>query len=150
MEGFWFENGKFCIESDRLIKAFLVEMAQNLEPIVESPEPVDEDYYDEDDYGICNDCRELPAVRRFVHLHNGEFYLCEACFGGADHESDYGEDFYYSDDETEELTPEQQLSYAFLTALGAASIAERQQREAEYNETQEEDPVNNQFIEPEE
>ena len=39
--------------------------------------------------GLCQDCRHEPATRRFVHLHKGEFLLCEACFGMADHEDDY-------------------------------------------------------------
>jgi hypothetical protein len=37
----------------------------------------------------CADCRKEPATRRFMHLHKGEFFLCEGCFGMADHEDDY-------------------------------------------------------------
>jgi len=51
-----------------------------------------EDYSDWEGY-TCQDCREAPVCRRFAHLHNGEFFLCEICFIMADHESDYGDDF---------------------------------------------------------
>lgn len=37
----------------------------------------------------CQDCRLQPATCRFVHLRKGEFFLCDNCFGWADHEDDY-------------------------------------------------------------
>lgn len=39
--------------------------------------------------GMCQDCRREPATCKFVHLHKGVFYLCDDCFGMADHEDDY-------------------------------------------------------------
>jgi hypothetical protein len=51
---------------------------------------------------VCQDCKKAPATSRFVHLHNGEFFLCEVCFLAADHKSDYGEDFDYSDQEDDQ------------------------------------------------
>jgi hypothetical protein len=61
-------------------------------------EPIEEEEF------TCQDCRAAPATCRFMHLHNGEFFLCEVCFMAADHESDYGEDFYYSEQEDEDYT----------------------------------------------
>lgn len=44
--------------------------------------------------GMCQDCCEHYAVRRFHHMRNGEFFLCDDCFlGGASHEDDYGNAF---------------------------------------------------------
>lgn len=39
--------------------------------------------------GMCQDCSANPVTCRFVHLHKGVFYLCDECFGFADHEDDY-------------------------------------------------------------
>lgn len=39
--------------------------------------------------GLCQDCGREPATCRFLHLRKGTFYLCENCFGMADHEDDY-------------------------------------------------------------
>ena len=38
---------------------------------------------------ICADCKKEPATRRFLHLHKGEFFLCDGCWQMADHEDDY-------------------------------------------------------------
>jgi hypothetical protein len=37
----------------------------------------------------CEDCHFRPATRIFLHIDKGRFYLCERCFGWADHEDDY-------------------------------------------------------------
>jgi hypothetical protein len=37
----------------------------------------------------CEDCRESAAVREFMHLRKGTFFLCDSCFMWADHEDDY-------------------------------------------------------------
>lgn len=37
----------------------------------------------------CQDCHREPATCRFLHMYKGEFFLCEGCFGWADHEDDY-------------------------------------------------------------
>jgi hypothetical protein len=37
----------------------------------------------------CADCRKKPATRVFMHLHKGEFFLCDGCWQMADHEDDY-------------------------------------------------------------
>lgn len=39
--------------------------------------------------GMCQDCHQGPATRRFIHLRKGEFFLCGGCFSWADHEDDY-------------------------------------------------------------
>ena len=56
--------------------------------------------YEEDEWeeepvdGMCQQCVEVEATRRFWHLRNGEFWLCEDCFlCCADHEDSYGEGF---------------------------------------------------------
>lgn len=43
---------------------------------------------------MCQHCAEFEATRRFMHLRNGEFWLCEDCFlCCADHARNYGDDF---------------------------------------------------------
>jgi hypothetical protein len=37
----------------------------------------------------CDDCQFRPAERIFCHMDKGTFYLCERCWGWADHEDDY-------------------------------------------------------------
>lgn len=37
----------------------------------------------------CDDCREMPATTRFVHLWKGDYLLCDGCYAAADHEDDY-------------------------------------------------------------
>ena len=37
----------------------------------------------------CDDCGEVPATTRFLHLTKGEFFLCDLCMAAADHEEDY-------------------------------------------------------------
>lgn len=39
--------------------------------------------------GMCQDCHVNPVTCYFYHLDKGKFYLCDDCFGMADHEDDY-------------------------------------------------------------
>lgn len=52
----------------------------------------EEDEY-RDDLEQCESCQTEKAVIVFMHLTNGNFELCQKCFGWADHEDDYGQDF---------------------------------------------------------
>lgn len=38
---------------------------------------------------LCEDCRQVPAVRVFLHLSGCEYDLCDECFALADHEDNY-------------------------------------------------------------
>lgn len=51
---------------------------------------------------MCQHCTEEIATRRFMHMRNGEFWLCDDCFlCCASHDRDYGEDFISKEEAVE-------------------------------------------------
>jgi hypothetical protein len=56
----------------------------------EMMEGVGEEEEEEEDLGCCVSCKTAKATIVFMHMKNGNFELCDACFEWADHEDDYG------------------------------------------------------------